>query len=259
MTETKERQPGPRYPIESVDNALRLLLMLRDRAAISVSEASEELAVAPSTAHRLFAMLLHYGFVRQDPATKAYSAGPVLAELSYASLRDSDIRPVARPFIEDLVRRVGETVHLVVLRGTQLLFIDCVEGAHALRAGSRVGVALPAHCTGGGRALLAEFPVGHIRELYPDEELERLTPLSVGTVTELLTRLDETRRYGYALNDGESEDQLRAVSVAIRDLSGRARAAITCAAPAYRLAPDRVPGVAAELRQAANRIGEAVS
>ena len=253
----QEGSSGPRYPIESVDNALKLLLLLRDRPAISVSEVSEELSVAPSTAHRLLAMLVHHGFVRQDPATKAYAAGPVLAEISFAALRDSDIRPRARPFIEELVREVGETVHLVMLNGTRVLFTDCVEGTRALRAGSRVGTRLPAHCTAGGKVLLAELPDDQIRELYrDDEELEQLTPRSVATVTGLLTALDETRRHGYALNDGESEEELRAVAVAIRDPVGRVRAAITLSAPGYRLPPDQVPSVVAAMRRTADRIGE---
>jgi DNA-binding IclR family transcriptional regulator len=249
-----EHGASPRYPIESVDNALRLLLMLRDRPAISVSEVSDDLSVARSTAHRLLAMLAYHGFVQQDPVTKAYAAGPVLAEISFAAFRDSDIRPRARPFIEELVREVGETVHLVTLNGTQVLFMDCVEGHRALRAGSRVGVRLPAHCTAGGKVLLAEFPDDQIRELYRAEKLEQLTARSVGTVTALLARIDETRRHGYALNDGESEEELRAVAVAIRDQLGRVRAAITLSAPGHRLPPDRLPGVVAAMRQTADSI-----
>ena len=104
--------------------------------------------------------------------------------------------------------------------------------------------------------LLAELPDDQIRELYRDEELERLTPRSVATVTGLLTRLDETRRHGYALNDGESEEELSAVAVAIRDPAGRVRAAITLSAPGYRLPPDQVPSVVAAMRRTADRIGE---
>jgi len=254
----QEGSSAPRYPIESVNNALKLLLMLRDRPVISVSEVSEDLAVARSTAHRLLAMLAYHGFVQQDPASKAYTAGPVLAEISFAAMRDSDIRPVARPFIEELVSQVGETVHLAMLNGTHMLFADCVEGTRALRAGSRVGLRIPAHCTAGGKVLLAELSDERIRELYGDEKLEQLTPYSVATVTDLLARLDETRRHGYALNDGESEKELRAVAVAIRDPAGRARAAITLSAPPYRLLPDQVPGVVAAMRRTANRVGEAL-
>jgi DNA-binding IclR family transcriptional regulator len=248
----------PRYPIESVNKALKLLLMLRDRQALGVSEVSEELAVARSTAHRLLSMLAHHGFVQQDSATKAYHAGPALVEIGLAALLDSDIRPIARRLLEELVSEVDETTHLVVLHSTQLLYVDCVEGSRALRAGSRVGSLLPAHCTAGGKALLAEIPDERVRALYPAEQLDQLTPQSVGTVTGLLARLDEVRRHGYALNDGESEHGLRAVAVAIRDTTGHTRGALTLAAPEYRLLPDQVPGVVAAVRRAADSIGRAL-
>jgi DNA-binding IclR family transcriptional regulator len=63
-------RPRPQYPVESVDNALRLLLMVRDRGEIRLSEAREALGVAQSTTHRLMAMLACHDFVRQDPASR---------------------------------------------------------------------------------------------------------------------------------------------------------------------------------------------
>jgi IclR family transcriptional regulator, acetate operon repressor len=251
-----ETSSGPRYPIESVDNALKLLLMLRKRPEIGVSEASRHLAVARSTAHRLLATLAHHGFVQQVRATKEYTAGPALVEVGLAALRGSDIRAKARPFIEELVNELDETVHLVRLRGRQLLYLDCVEGTRALRAASRIGTELPAHCTAGGKALLAAASNERLDELYPDEQLEQLTPQSISTRSGLLTELEEIRRYGYALNSGESEPGLRAVAVAIHGPGSYARAGITLAAPDYRLPADLLPRVAAAVRKAADRIAE---
>ena len=67
--------PAPQYPIESVDNALKLVLLLGERPEIRMSEASRYLGVASSTAHRLLAMLQYRGFVRQDPVVEGLSAG----------------------------------------------------------------------------------------------------------------------------------------------------------------------------------------
>ncbi len=112
---------APSYPIESVDNALKLLHMLRKRSHIRVSEASSSIGVARSTAHRLLAMLQHHGFVRQDPFSRAYVAGPALLDFGRAILRDRDIRTHARPFLERLSRETGETVHLIALQGREVL------------------------------------------------------------------------------------------------------------------------------------------
>ncbi|MBN9179024.1 MAG: helix-turn-helix domain-containing protein, partial [Microbacterium sp.] len=71
-----QKSPGdgvaPQYPIESVDNALRLLILLGERTEVRLTDVSAELGVASSTAHRILAMLIWRGFARQDPRTKTY-------------------------------------------------------------------------------------------------------------------------------------------------------------------------------------------
>ncbi len=83
---------APRYPINSVDNALKLLLMFREQQVIRVSEASATLGVGRSTAHRLLAMLEFHGFIEQDADTKAYRSGPALAEIGLAIVQSMDFR-----------------------------------------------------------------------------------------------------------------------------------------------------------------------
>ena len=72
------RKEEPKYPISSVDNALRLLGLFRERERVRLVEARDHLGVAQSTAHRLLAMLAHHGFVRQEADSRLYVAGPAL-------------------------------------------------------------------------------------------------------------------------------------------------------------------------------------
>src|SRR5882757_5362440 len=88
--DSSDRQPT--YPISSVDNALRLVKMLRSHKSIRVAQAGREIGVAPSTAHRLLQMLQYHGFVQQDPSSKAYVAGPALIDLGLAAIRGRDVR-----------------------------------------------------------------------------------------------------------------------------------------------------------------------
>ena len=105
----------PNYPIGSVSNALRLLLMFREDPLIRVSEASSALGVAPSTAHRLLAMLEYHGFVQQDPATRGYRAGPAVIDIGLSAVRSIDVRSHLLPYMERLCDEVDETVQLMVL------------------------------------------------------------------------------------------------------------------------------------------------
>lgn len=242
----------PRYPINSVDNALKLLLMFRDMRLVRVADASESLGVVRSTAHRLLAMLQYRGLVLQDPDTKAYAPGPALLDIGLSAVRQFDIRQYLRPYLERLASEVGETVHLMILEGGNSLFLDSVEGPRALRTSSRVGRSYPAHTTSGGKVLLAQLSPAQLAVLYPTETLPGLTSGSLATRKQLLRELELVRERGYGTNHGESEPEIAALAVPIRNAFGQVRAALAVSAPLSRLDEAKVPGVAA----AATRIVE---
>jgi DNA-binding IclR family transcriptional regulator len=230
---------GPKYPIESVDNVLRLLLMVGQQGQVRVSEASAELGTALSTAHRLLAMLAHHGFVIQDPDSKAYKAGHVLLRIGLNSVRNLDIRTLLRPFLEELRDETGETVHSAVLQGNEVMFIDCAESPMALRVASRVGTMMWAHCTSVGKAWLACESDDFLRGLYPSPKLPALTPDSITSRAALMTELGEVRRLGYSHNEGESEVGVGSVSCAVCDHHGKPVAAISVSVPLARMTPER--------------------
>jgi DNA-binding IclR family transcriptional regulator len=244
-----EARRQPAHPISSVENALRLLVMLRDRTEIRVSEASVELGVARSTAHRLLAMLHSFGLVEQHSASRGYRVGPVLAEIGLSSLRHVDVRARLRPFLETLSRAVGETVHLIVLEGRTCRFVDSVEGSQALRTTARVGIAYPAHATSGGKALLARLDRSRLLELYPDERLPALNERSLTTREALFAQLDLVRQHGYAVNRGESEAGIAAVGMVQPTSSGAVGGALAVSAPELRLPEERVPEIVEALRR----------
>ena len=143
---------NPQYPIESVDNALKVLLLLGERPRLRLTDVSQYLGVASSTAHRLLAMLQFRGFVRQEATSRSYVPGPTLDGLAFGVLRRLDARTRARPVLEKLNAELQETVHLGRLEGSDVHFIDSVESSRALRVGSRLGRSVPAHCTSTGEA-----------------------------------------------------------------------------------------------------------
>lgn len=236
---------APNYPIGSVDSALRLLLLLSERKRLRVAEVSREIRVARSTAHRLIKMLEYYGIVRQDPDSKAYMAGPVLLRMGLQVVRDLDIRGVALPLLEALVEETGETVNLMVLQGNEVLCLDSLESPRSLRVGSRTGRVMPAYASASGRALLAEMPAERLRELYPQARLPRLHPSTIASVRQLRDELEATRERGYALQRGEIEPDVSAISAAVRDPRGEANFAVTVAVPDSRLAEADVPRIGA--------------
>lgn len=227
-------ESAPNYPISSVGNALRLLLLFREQRSVRLTEACSYLGVAHSTAHRLLAMLIQYGFVRQE-ASRAYRPGPMLVEIGLAVVQKMDVRAQARPFLEALSGEFGETVHLTVLEGNMVRYLDAVESERALRVTARTGQLLPASCTSAGKALLAALKPAAVRALYGEGELPVQTPRSLRTLSELEAALDTVRAQGYATNHEESEDGVGSVAIALLNAADRPVAAIAIAVPVNRL------------------------
>ena len=242
----------PPYAIESVDNALRILQMLRDSGQVRVSDVAAELGVARSTAHRLLAMLVYRDFAVQaeDRSYRpglAVSAEPLRAE---PTLR---LRQVMRPHMEALRDQVAETINLVIRLGTQTRFLHTVESARVLRVGDRQGTILPAWKTSGGKVLLAELPDAQLTALLRGASGRPPEGMTAAERRSLVTQLRLVRDQGYAENIEESESGVCAIGVCVRDRLGDPVAALSVSAPSVRYTPDRSRVFLRELRTTVTR------
>lgn len=249
-----EHTPAPQYPIESVDNALRVLLLLGERSELRLTDVAEYLRVASSTAHRLLAMLQYRGFVRQDARSKTYRPGTSLTGVAFAVLQRFDVREALRPFLEDLNRSLAETVHIGILDGTVVRFIDALESPRAVRVASRLGQSMPANCTSTGKAMLAELSTDDLRRLYPNEDLEALTGNSIRSRTDLELEIEVIRRKGYATSSEESEEGVSSVAVAFPRGTSPIQLAVNVAVPVTRMSHNDVRRIGEHLR---NTVAEA--
>jgi IclR family transcriptional regulator, acetate operon repressor len=241
----------PPYSLESVDNALRLLQLLRDQGRLRVTDAAAELGTARSTAHRLLSMLVYRDFATQDEH-HGYLPGPALSAPPVRDRPLQELRRVLLPHLEALCERVGETVNLMVRVGTQTRFLASVESTQILRVGDRAGTVLPATKTSGGKALLATLSRAELAELYQPSGGDETT-LSREEFDGLCGTLETVRRRGYGLNIEETETGVVAIGRCVRDASGRALAALTIAIPAARFSRDMIRPLARDLALIAER------
>jgi DNA-binding IclR family transcriptional regulator len=248
----------PSYPIESVDNALRLLLLLERDGRVRVSDAADALGVAVSTAHRLLAMLEHRGFARQDPATRAYLAGPALVRIGLSAVRDLELRNIAHPFLQALRDETGETTQAAVLRGPEVVLVDAVEAPTALRVSAPTGTTMWAHCTSVGKAILAALPIEDLDRLYPDEVLPAMTPRSITDRERLVAELAQIRRTGHAVSREESDEGVGSVAVAVPG-EGRPLGAIGAVYPTSRASARQIALIVLALKSTAQDIAAALS
>jgi DNA-binding IclR family transcriptional regulator len=251
---TDKPESSPPYLIGSVDKALTVLRLLRDRGPTGVSELGAELDVARSTAHRILGTLMHHGFVEQDRLTRAYRLGPFLTERGVESAVTAALRDLAMPHLHALSHAFRETVQLMVLEGANSRFVDGVSGDRPLNTTVRAGSIIPAHATAGGKVLLAELTDSDVRSLFRDG-LAGITSRTIPTVPKLLRQLAIIREKGYSVNDGESEDGISAIAVPVPRPSRAATAAVALSMPSVRMRPENVPAMATKLRECAAAIG----
>ncbi len=238
--------------LESVDNALRLLLLLTREEELGVTDAAQQLGIAPSSAHRLFTTLKYRDFVTQTEA-RTYRTGPALLAVSGGPARTVDLVAIARPAMERLRTALDETCHLMVRVEREVRFLASVEADQALRISSREGAELPAYLVSGGKVLLAELDDNELAALYGAAGT-RTDALDAAEVATLRRQLVAVRRRGYGVNKGETERGIAAVAMAVRDADEVAVAALSVSVPTVRYSSARIPELVRELRTAANDV-----
>ncbi len=220
----------PLYAIESVDNALRILQMLRDSGQVRVSAVAAELGIARSTAHRLLAMLVYRDFAVQGE-DRSYRPGPAVSAEPLRAEPTLRLRQVMRPHMEALCDQVAETINLVVRLGAQTRFLHTVESAQVLRVGDRQGAVLPAWKTSGGKALLAALPDTQLMALLRGAGGRPPEGMTVGERRSLVIELRRVRDQGYAENIEESESGVCAIGLCIRGKACEPLAALSVSSP----------------------------
>lgn len=204
-----------------------------------MQEASDVLGTAPSTAHRLLSALAQRGFAVQD-RERRYAAGPVFVPQP-TPVNAGHLRRLAYPVLEELHELLGETVQVMVLKGANILFVDGIEAVErSLRVGMRIGDEMPAYCSAGGKALLADMSNVEVEHLYRGG----LTPWPTArfeTVGALKRHLATVRRLGYGTSVEETEQGVCGVGVSVHAPAGGAVAAVTTAVPSVRFRRQQVP------------------
>lgn len=232
--------------LQSGRHVLHVVRLVAERGVITVREIAAELDVGASTAHRLLATCLEAGFVRQTRRNGPYAVGPAMHEIALAGTAAVGLQSAADGILRSLRTELGETVSLLVLEGRHARFVESFEGQqHAVRVTPRIGITLPAHCTAGGKAMLACLPPDEVRRRLSGPLLEVVTERSICTLEELTRELDQVRRRGWAYTLAESDTAIAAVGAAVRSGTGEPRAAVNVSAPVSRLSTSGEIGVLA--------------
>ncbi len=209
--------------------------IVRRREGIGLAQLSKAVGLHSSTVFHLVRTLVALGYVRQDEATKAYRVGPLIFELANAAFDEAELASVASPLLDELAMRTGETSHLAIRSGSEIVVIARTDGAGAFRMAERTGITRPAHATALGKILLAAMTPDNFRLFLGLNDLRRLTPRTIVDPERLTEEIDKVRRAGIAYDEGEFHPEIRCVAVPVRNFTGQAIAALGLSTPIWRL------------------------
>src|SRR5436190_6689409 len=198
--------------IESVDRALRILQELsRHGSGTSLDDLSSTLALPKSSLHRTLAALRHRGFATQREDGH-YLLGPEPMRIAFDFYDRLDVRVWLRPTLERLRAQLNETIHLGVLDGADVVYVDKLEPTHPIALSSKVGGRNPAHCTGVGKALLAwTYPTDAALRAWAEHHapLAQPTAKTIHEPDALGREMTKIRAEGFAKDMEESEPGVR--------------------------------------------------
>lgn len=225
----------------------------RSDRGVRTTDVAAELDLTKSNAYRLLRTLEAAGFVRQNPETKDFVASTKLWELGTQVMSQMDLRERASDALRWLADTSRETVHLAILDGAEVVYIDKIDSPEPVASYTRLGGRAPAHCVATGKALLSVLPAAELADLLPS--LKQYSPSTITEPDALHAELAATRARGFAINRGEWRDAVWGLASPIRNMAGVAVAAVGVSGPQYRLEDaQRCSDLADLVRSAAGKI-----
>ncbi len=258
MAKTRASKHRPdTYAVRAVERAIALLKAFSPAdPELGVTDLGRKLGLHKSTVHRLLVTLEQEGFVRQNPGTGRYRLGLPLLELGSVVITTMEMRQVARPYLEEVHRVCGETVHLGILDEGEVVYIDKIESTRRIRMYSQVGRRAPAHCTGLGKVLLAALPATALDQVIQRRGLRGYTPRTLTSPDAVRNHLAIVRQQGYSVDAGEHEDLIRCAAAPVFDHTGQVVGAISIAAVGVDIESPRFKEYVSLVRKCARSISE---
>ncbi|WGX96024.1 IclR family transcriptional regulator [Nocardioides sp. L-11A] len=237
--------------VQSVHRALDLLeIVAAGGGHLAIGEIAAASDIPLPTIHRLLQTLVDRGYMRQMP-NRRYALGFRLVPLG--STASSLVGVNTQTILGELVDALGETANLAILTGAHAEYVAQVPSRHAMRMFTEVGRQVELHCSGVGKALLAQLGDDQIRSVIDRVGLPGYTPHTLTTETALFADLAEIRRRGYAMDEEEKEIGVRCVAVPIK-AERLSWMAVSVSGPRARMTDDIVARAVPLLQGAAERL-----
>ncbi len=249
MTAVKKKY----YQITSLEKGVKVLELLADHQALTVTEVAGGLDTHRAAAHRFLATLRDLGYVEKNNDNK-YELTFRIFEMGEKVAGRFEIRQTAHRFMQELSKAFKETVNLGVWNGTEILHLDKIDSTEILRIDATLGSLTPAYCTGLGKAILANLTEEAFNDYMKAIRLVPHGPNTIVSKKKLRDELKQTRERGYAVDNEELAQGLRCVAAPVFDHTGYAKYAMSISCPATRLSMADVEKVQPKIKELCRKL-----
>ncbi len=218
---------------------------------------SKALGTTRSTTHRLVSFLLQSGWLRQVDGS-GFSLGPRLIEMGTVALDQVPLAVLARPHLRKLADLTGDTIHLGVQDGEDVLYLEKIPGTKGLEMRSRPGYRMPMASTGVGKSLMLDMPESewqhHFNRAVQIARNATIVPPGLLEWPEYLVRMRSYASSGSAVDLEENESGIRCVSAPVRDARRHIAGAVSVATTVPYMPLERIDTLIPLVRDCANSI-----
>lgn len=224
---------------------------------LSSAYIAEDLDVPKPTAHRIAQQLEEEGFLQRAEGGKRFTAGKRLRDLARTTLTSSTLNAHRHLILQTLSDEVEETCNLVMLDGTEIIYLDRVETNWPYRIHLPIGSRLPMHCTATGQLFLAHMKSTQRTKLLSAQPLKTHTPRTITNLDKLEARFQEILARGIGFDTGEFLEEMIAIAVPVYDPEDNLCYSIAIHAPASRRTLEELEQYLPALQVAAEQLSKA--
>lgn len=246
--------------VPAVERAFAALeLLAESKGGLSMSAVAHRLQAPKSSIHLIMRTLEDQGYLWKDQTSRKYFIGLRFIDLAGAAgSRGFELRERSKHLLLNLTRKLGLTVDMGVLEGSQAVLIEVVQSPGVAKLDTWVGHRMDLNCTALGKALLAFVSEGEFERIFQGKRLVRHNQNTICSIRKLRDELSKVRAAGYAVNHEEEEIGICSVGAPVFDHSGQVVAAISVDGTTAELAEDSIDKVAESVRDTAERISRSL-
>lgn len=224
-----EKSKQSKYNVSTIQRAVDVLNLFKKNKTLSFTEIQKLIKFNKSTLFRVLHTLEQNKYLSRDTHGR-YEPGITIYILGNQASQANKLKTIAAPSLRQLSQENHVIVHLGILDGLDAVIIDKFDSPNSIRTVSRIGMVVPAHCTGQGKTLLAYSPKELVEQIIGHQGMTRFTANTITTLDGLFQELEKIRERGYAIDDSEHEKHIRCIGVPILNKQGQIEAAISMTA-----------------------------